>query len=74
MDTSALGKALVFIGLLVMSLGLVFVMVPKVPILGKLPGDFVYQSGNIKVYAPLATCFLVSLLITIVLNLIIGRK
>jgi hypothetical protein len=34
--------------------------------LGRLPGDFSYQSGGVRVYFPLATCLLLSVVLTIV--------
>ena len=33
--------------------------------LGKLPGDFSYQSGDFRVYFPLTTCILLSVALTI---------
>lgn len=39
------------------------------PWLGNLPGDLRYESGNVKIYIPLATMILVSILATILLNI-----
>jgi hypothetical protein len=33
--------------------------------LGKLPGDFTYKGKNVTVFAPLGTCLLVSLVLTL---------
>ena len=33
--------------------------------LGKLPGDFSYQSGDFRVYFPLTTCILLSVVLTL---------
>jgi hypothetical protein len=41
--------------------------------LGRLPGDFSFGKGNVRVYAPLATCLLLSAVATIVLNVISRR-
>lgn len=38
--------------------------------LGRLPGDIRYQSGNVTCFFPLATMVLLSVLLTIVLNVI----
>ena len=38
------------------------------PWLGNLPGDIQYESENVKIYIPLATMILVSILATILLN------
>ncbi len=77
MDTNLLGKGLILFGVFITMLGLLFIIVPRIPglgWLGKLPGDFVFQSGSIKVFAPLATCLLLSLIITFILNIVFSHK
>jgi hypothetical protein len=61
-----LGIALVVIGGAVMLLGRA-----GWP-LGRLPGDIVYKSKNTSFYFPLATCILLSIVLSLVLYLI-GR-
>ncbi|MGD0610613.1 MAG: DUF2905 domain-containing protein [Anaerolineales bacterium] len=39
--------------------------------LGRLPGDFRFQSGNVMVYLPCATSIVLSILLTLLLNLIL---
>jgi hypothetical protein len=56
--------ALVFIGLLIAALGLVWLLAPSIPWLGKLPGDITVERENLRFYFPLATCILLSLLLT----------
>jgi hypothetical protein len=43
---------------------------------GKLPGDFAWTGKNIKVFFPFASMIILSVLLTIILNVIarIGRK
>ncbi len=41
--------------------------------LGRLPGDFTWGRGNVRVYAPLATSIVISVLLTLVLNLVLRR-
>lgn len=43
---------------------------PKLPFLGKLPGDIVIDRGNFKFYFPITTSILVSLLISLILFLV----
>lgn len=62
----ALGAVLVVAGLLLVALGRLHVP------LGKLPGDIVYRGKNTTFYFPLATCLLLSLLLTIVMY-VVGR-
>ena len=61
-----LGVALVVIGGVVMLLGRT-----GLP-LGRLPGDIVYRGKNTTFYFPLASCVLISVVLSIVLFLI-GR-
>jgi ribose/xylose/arabinose/galactoside ABC-type transport system permease subunit len=64
-----LGKLLVIIGLMFALAGLVLLWKGQIPWLGKLPGDFHFKQGNFQVYFPLATCILLSLILTAVLYL-----
>ncbi len=64
-----IGRALVFVGVAVAVLGLAFILAPKIPFLGRLPGDIVLKRGDATFYLPLATSILVSIAITVVLNI-----
>jgi hypothetical protein len=72
MEVSSLGKVLVVVGLVVVALGIVLVLGGALG-LGRLPGDFAWRKGNVRVYVPLATCLLLSLLATLVLTLLSRR-
>ena len=65
-DFSSLGKALIGIGMIVIFIGVVLVIFPKIPWLGKLPGDIYYKRGNFSFYFPLATCILISVALTLI--------
>jgi len=69
----AMGKMLVFMGLLVVVMGLLLIFIPKlkVPFLGKLPGDIIIQRERFSFYFPIVTCIVISILLTIVLNVVI---
>lgn len=66
MEVSSLGKVLVVVGLAVVALGIVLVVGGGLG-LGRLPGDFAWRKGNVRVYAPIATCLLLSLVLSLVL-------
>jgi len=72
-EFSGLGKFLILIGVIIVALGLLLTLLPKLPYLGKLPGDIYIKKGNFTFYFPLATCILLSILLTIILNLIFRR-
>lgn len=66
------GRLLIIIGLVIVFVGIVILVAVRFfPWLGNLPGDFRYESGNFRLYFPLATMILISLLGTIILNIII---
>ncbi len=60
-----LGKFLILLGLFLVILGGAFVFGDRIPFLGKLPGDFVIRRENVTFYFPLATCLLISLILTL---------
>jgi len=62
-----IGKALILLGILLVVVGLIFSFGPKIPWLGHLPGDIYIQRGRFSFYFPLATCLLISLVVTLVL-------
>ena len=64
-----LGRALMIAGALLFVVGLVLTLAPRVPWLGRLPGDIVYRRGNFTVYFPLVTSIVLSLLLTLLLSL-----
>jgi hypothetical protein len=68
---SDLGKALIFFGLIFVAVGLLLVLAggTNVPI-GRLPGDLLYRRKNTTIYFPLATCLILSLVLSLVLYLI----
>ena len=49
-----MGRALLFVGIAVAIVGLLFMLGPKIPLLGKLPGDLVFRRGESAFYLPLA--------------------
>ncbi len=63
------GKILIVVGAVILVVGLIFLFGSRIPFLGKLPGDFSFRKGNWSLYFPLATCLILSVLLTILLNL-----
>lgn len=68
MDGRQLGQALLIAGLLLAVVGALFLLGG-----GRLPGDFAFRRGNARIYIPLATCLVVSVVATVVLNLFSRR-
>jgi hypothetical protein len=61
---------LVLIGALILVIGLVWLVAPSIPWLGKLPGDIAIERENFSFYFPVMTCILLSLALTGILWLI----
>lgn len=67
-----LGKVVLLVGLILVGLGLVLVFAGRVG-LGRLPGDIVWRGEDWTVYIPLGWMVLLSVVLTVVLNLILRR-
>jgi hypothetical protein len=64
----AYGKYIVIAGLLIALAGLVFWLFgDKLNWIGKLPGDIRIEKENIKIYFPITTMILVSVLLSLVM-------
>lgn len=66
------GKGLIVFGVLLVVLGVLLSLGPKIPHipwLGQLPGDITIQRERFTFYFPLATCLILSLVLTLVLYL-----
>jgi Protein of unknown function (DUF2905) len=61
------GKTLIYVGITLVVLGLIFSVVGKIPWLGNLPGDITIERERFTFYFPLTTCILISVIITLVL-------
>ena len=70
MDFTGFGKMLLVLGGFIALMGLVLLLMGRVPFLGRLPGDITFRRGNVSCFIPIATSILLSLLLTIVLNLL----
>jgi Protein of unknown function (DUF2905) len=63
-----LGRGLIVVGLLLVGAGLVVTFGGRLPIrLGRLPGDISIHGRNSSFYFPIATCILLSVLLSLVL-------
>ena len=65
-----LGKILMVCGGLVLLVGALLTLSGKIPWLGRLPGDIVIQRDNFSFYFPLATCLLLSVVLSLILALL----
>lgn len=68
-----LGKSIIFIGILLIIVGVMMTMAGKIPGVGKLPGDIMIKKENFSFYFPITTCILLSIILSAVMYLL-GKK
>ena len=68
-----IGRALIVIGVFITVLGAILLLTPRVPWLGRLPGDIVINREDLTIYIPITTMLLVSVLLSVILS-VIGRN
>jgi hypothetical protein len=64
------GRLLVILGFIIVALGIVILLAGRLPFIGHLPGDILIRRGGGSFYFPLVTCLLLSIALTVVLNVL----
>jgi len=64
-----IGKLLIFFGLILIVIGLIFSFAGKIPYIGKLPGDIYIKKGNFSFYFPVTTCIIISIVLTLLFSI-----
>ncbi|MBE3557561.1 MAG: DUF2905 domain-containing protein [Firmicutes bacterium] len=67
---SDFGRLLVIIGLCIAALGGILWLLATILPFGRLPGDIVWRQGRFTLFLPIVSSILLSLLVTLILNLI----
>ncbi|HFC97844.1 MAG TPA: DUF2905 domain-containing protein [Thermosulfurimonas dismutans] len=65
-----MGKMLILFGIFLILAGALTLFLPKLSQLPRLPGDILIRKGNFTFYFPLVTCLILSLLLTLILNIL----
>ena len=68
-EFNQIGKLLIFAGIFIVIIGVLFLFGDKIPLIGKLPGDIIIRKKNFTIYFPIVTSILLSLLISLILYL-----
>lgn len=74
MELHGIGKLIIIVGIALVVIGLIITFAPKIPIIGKLPGDFYFKRGNASFYFPLASSILISVILSIILSIVFRGK
>ena len=72
MDLSGIGRVLIIFAVILAVVGGVLVLMGK-GVLPRIPGNLSLGSGSVRVFVPLGACILVSILLTVVLNLFLRK-
>ena len=62
-------KTLIILGIVILAVGLLWPWLGKLPI-GRLPGDIIIDRPHLKIYIPITTMIVVSLVISIIMWLL----
>jgi hypothetical protein len=65
----SLGRLLTVLGIALVLIGAFLTWGPRVPWLGRLPGDLTFGGPGGKVYIPLGTSLLISIVLSVLLSL-----
>lgn len=63
---SDLARILIIIGVILVVAGLALLLLPKIPWLGRLPGDIVVKREHFTFYFPLGTSILISVILSLI--------
>jgi Protein of unknown function (DUF2905) len=69
---SSLGRTIAILGAVLLAVGLIMMLLGRLG-LTSLPGDLSFRKGRVAVYIPLGTSLLLSLVLTVLLNLFFRR-
>jgi len=68
-NIAEVGKIIIILGAILIALGVLLPYIVKVDFFGKLPGDIKIEKENFRFYFPIATCVVLSILLTLLGNL-----
>jgi DUF2905 family protein len=72
MDLSGVGRLLLVLALVIAVVGVILILAGR-GLIPRLPGDIAVERRNFRFYFPLGTSILVSLVLTLLLNLFLRR-
>ena len=71
-DLGGVGRLMIFVGLGLAAAGVVVLLLAQAGLpLGQLPLDFKFQASNLTCLVPLGTMVLLSLILTVIVNLVL---
>ena len=74
MEFQGIGKLIIIVGIALVAIGLLITFASRIPLIGKLPGDFYFKRGDASFYFPLASSILISVVLSIILSIVFSGK
>jgi hypothetical protein len=69
-----IGKLIINLGIILIFVGVIILLLDKLPFVGKLPGDIYIKKEGFSFYAPLGTMLLISLILSLIFTLITNLR
>lgn len=69
----SLPRFLIVLGLTLVFIGILITLISRIPYIGRLghlPGDLIFEGRRYKIYIPIVTSLLLSIILTLLLNLL----
>jgi len=66
---NSVSRILIFAGVVFIATGIIFQFLPKIPWLGRLPGDICIKKESFSFYFPISTCIIVSIILSFIFYL-----
>jgi hypothetical protein len=67
-----IAKSLMIFGAVLFVIGLIIFVIPKIPWVGRLPGDIHFRGKNYRIDFPIVTSIIISILLSILLTIILN--
>ncbi len=68
-----IGRMILFLGIILVVVGGIIMLSSRFLPLGRLPGDMTWTRKGVSIFFPITTCIFLSIILTIILNLIFRR-
>lgn len=65
-----MSRLLIISGLILIVAGIAVAVLPKIPWIGRMPGDILVKRENMTIYFPVVTCLILSLVMSFILFMI----
>jgi hypothetical protein len=72
-EPSSFGRILLIVGVVALVAGGIFLLLGRMGV-GSMPGDMRFGKGNVRVYFPLGTSIVLSIILTVLLNIFLRRR